>query len=124
MLNTPTFTCLAKQEQWLGTTDINLTFVVGHDGFPNLYVFAIGELGLIQVGIHQVSYQHARNLIGSTWFMRVLPRWLQRRIEEEQGFHWEYIGRFPDTVTFSRCSKHDIHVTPMNQVQQYSTNTL
>lgn len=123
MINNPTFTSPALHEQWPGTTDIDLTFTIGHEGFPNLYVFAIGPLGSIQIGIHQVSYKHALNLINSHWFIRALPAWLKSRVKQEMGFHYAYLGRLPSTVTFSKGGD-DVNIAAIRQVEYIDTTTL
>ena len=124
MLTNYRFAALSLEEQWPGMRDINLTFTIGHDGFPNLYVFAIGALGLIQIGIYQVSYKHARNLIGSHWFLRSLPHWLQHRLKQEMGFQFAYLGRFPNTVTFSKNNGLDSFMPSTAHVSYIDTNTL
>ena len=124
MINNPSFVAPALHEQWPGTTDIDLTFTIGHNGFPNLYVFTIGALGLIQIGIYQVSYKHARNLIGSNWFLRSLAHWLQHRFKQEMGFQFAYLGRFPNTVTFSKNNGLDSLTPSRAHVPYLDTNTL
>lgn len=93
------FSCPKPCDYWYSSTPPEPFIIVGNLDFDNIYMFAIGELGLMQIGIRHVSIEHAMRLAQSRWFRVVPPLWLRIRMKGSLAI--KFLGTLPKSYTFS-----------------------